>query len=103
LAEVVIAALEQSPVAVVSCVSALLKTPRPQMQFDSIEFDPFRFAYLVRRGKQRWEVSLDLIRSIKDPDFLDAVNAAAETAWKEGRVSADELPGASAPRPRGRG
>ena len=72
------------------------------MQFDSIEFDPFRFAYLVRRGKQRWEVSLDLIRSIKDPDFLDAVNAAAETAWKEGRVSADELPGAPPPRPRGR-
>ena len=71
------------------------------MQFDSIEFDPFRFAYVVRRGKRRWEVSLDLIRSIKDPDFLDAVNAAAELAWKEGRVSADELPGVP-PRPRGR-
>ena len=72
-----------------------------EMQFDSIEFDPFRFAYLVRRGPRRWEVSLDLIRSIKDPDFLDAVNAAAETAWREGRVSADELPGAP-PRHRGR-
>lgn len=72
------------------------------MLFDSIEFDPFRFAYIVRKGKRRWEVPLDLIRSIKDPDFLDAVNAAAELAWKEGRVSADELPG-GAGKNRGRG
>ncbi|MBV9521991.1 MAG: hypothetical protein JO010_04315 [Alphaproteobacteria bacterium] len=61
------------------------------MVFDSIEFDPFRFAYIVRRGSRRWEVTLDLIRSIKDPDFLDAVNIAAELAWKEGRVTADEI------------
>jgi hypothetical protein len=61
------------------------------MTFDSIEFDPFRFAYVVRRGNRRWEVTLDLIRSISDPDFLDAVNAAAALAWKEGRVTADEV------------
>jgi hypothetical protein len=71
------------------------------MSFDSIEFDPFRFAYVVRKGKRQWEIPLDLIRSIKDPDFLDAVNAAAEQAWKEGRVSADEIPG-GVPPPRGR-
>ena len=62
------------------------------MMFDSIEFDPFRFAYVVRKGGRRWEVSLDLIRHIKDPDFLDAVNAAADQAWREGRVSAEEVP-----------
>ena len=45
---------------------------------------------------------LDLIRSIKDPDFLDAVNAAAELAWKEGRVTPDEIPGAKPPPPRAR-
>ncbi|HZS85656.1 MAG TPA: hypothetical protein VFA50_22505 [Stellaceae bacterium] len=61
------------------------------MVFDSIEFDPFRFAYVVRKGSRRWEVPLDLIRSIKDPDFLDAVNAAADLAWKEGRVTAEEV------------
>jgi hypothetical protein len=73
------------------------------MTFDSIEFDPFRFAYLVRRGARRWEVSLELIRSIADPDFLDAVNAAADVAWREGRVSTDEITAAPAPaRPRGR-
>jgi hypothetical protein len=60
------------------------------MAFDSIEFDHFRFAYLVRRGENRWEVSLDLIRAIRDPDFLDAVNVAAELAWAEGRVTEDE-------------
>jgi hypothetical protein len=74
------------------------------MMFDSIEFDPFRFAYVVRRGVRRWEVSLELIRSIADPDFLDAVNAAADVAWREGRVSADEILSATTPaRPRGRG
>jgi hypothetical protein len=73
--------------------------PAREMNFDSIEFDPFRFAYVVRKGQQRWEVPLELIRNIKDPDFLDAVNAAADLAWREGRVSADELPGA---RPRKR-
>ena len=75
------------------------------MTFDSIEFDHFRFAYLVRRGENRWEVSLDLIRAIRDPDFLDAVNAAAELAWAEGRVTADETssgPAKKAPRPPGR-
>jgi hypothetical protein len=61
------------------------------MAFDSIDFDPFRFAYVVRKGEKRWEVTLDLIRSLKDPDFLDAVNAAAELAWKEGRVTAEEI------------
>ena len=72
------------------------------MAFDSIEFDPFRFAYVVRKGKRHWEVPLDLIRSIKDPDFLDAVNAAAQVAWREGRVTLDEIrpPPPSAPRGR---
>jgi hypothetical protein len=74
--------------------------PGTAMSFDSIEFDPFRFAYVVRKGKRHWEVPLDLIRSIKDPDFLDAVNAAAALAWKEGRVTPDEVPGAVPPPPR---
>jgi hypothetical protein len=72
------------------------------MTFDSIEFDPFRFAYVVRKGKRRWEVSLELIRSIRDPDFLDAVNAAADLALREGRVSLDETNGGPKLRPRGR-
>jgi hypothetical protein len=74
------------------------------MAFDSIDFDPFRFAYVVRKGEKRWEVTLDLIRSLKDPDFLDAVNAAAELAWKEGRVTAEEIarmPTQHGPRPKG--
>jgi hypothetical protein len=62
------------------------------MTFDSIEFDPSRSSYVVRRGKRRWEVSLDLIRSIHDPDYLGAVNAAAEFAWREGRVKQDNGP-----------
>jgi hypothetical protein len=72
------------------------------MNFDSIEFDPFRFAYVVRHGKRRWDVPLDLIRNIRDPDYLDAVNAAADLAWKEGRVTAEELPPGAGPPPRGR-
>jgi len=71
------------------------------MTFDSIEFDPFRFAYVVRKGKRRWEVSLELIRSIRDPDFLDAVNAAADLALREGRVGLDGNDGPKL-RPRGR-
>jgi hypothetical protein len=74
------------------------------MTFDSIEFDPSRKAYFVRKGVRRWEVPLDLIRSIADPDFLDAVNAAADAAWREGRVSADEIATTPTPkRPRDRG
>ncbi len=70
------------------------------MTFDSIEFDPFRFAYIVRRDKRRWDVPLDLIRNIRDPDYLDAVNAAADAARREGRVTAAEAPSGAAPPPR---
>jgi hypothetical protein len=59
------------------------------MTFDSIEFDPSHSSYIVRRGKRRWDVPLDLIRNVRDPEYLRAVNTAAERAWKEGRVTED--------------
>lgn len=55
-------------------------------RFDAIDWFPPTKCYLVKRGNKTFMVPLTAVRNLGDPDWLDALAAAAEVAKMEGRV-----------------
>jgi hypothetical protein len=49
-------------------------------RFDDVYFAYEYDGYLVKRGERFWIVPMKMIRALKDPDFLPALQAAAEVA-----------------------
>lgn len=55
------------------------------MAFSDVYWTYEHDGYTVKRGDLFWIVPMKFIRALKDPDYLDAVQAAAEVAKIEGR------------------